>query len=101
MKPVPKIIINSFQLAVLLNEEEKKSYEMILKDNTWCAHCEENAFKGVSVNKIHLNDFNDIMIEGVCKGCKGKVVRIFEFGEDPIFYQKAMKFREQIKGNHN
>lgn len=96
MKRPPEIPINQFQLAILLNEEEKQVYKSILAEGVLCRHCGGIAQIGIVVQEIFLNDLNDILVRGYCKQCNGKVARILEFGENKEFYDKAMKFRKAI-----
>lgn len=96
MKRPPQIPLNQFQLAVLLNDDEKHFYDKVLAENVYCRSCAGNVAKGVVVTEILLNDLNDIHVRGTCKVCKGTVARIFEFGEQKEFYNRAMKFRKAI-----
>ena len=96
MKRPPEIKINQFQLARLLDKEQMGFYNEVLADNVFCSHCGDVAKKGTVVEEIILSSLNDIMVRGTCKVCNGKVARIIEFGEDELFYEKAMKFRIDI-----
>jgi len=96
MKRPPEIRINQFQLAILLDDEQKQGYKFILEKGVFCAHCGGTALKGIVVEEIYLTHLNDIMVRGTCNVCNGKVCRIMEFGEDMAFYDKAMKFRKDI-----
>jgi peptide methionine sulfoxide reductase MsrB len=49
------------------------------------------------VEEMYLTDLNDIRVWGRCRKCKGEVGRIFEYGENKEFYEKACRFRESIK----
>ena len=97
MKRPPEIKINQFQLAVLLNDEQKKFFDTVIADNVFCSQCGGTCTKGINISEIFLTDLNDIMVNGTCNTCKGKVARIMEFGEDKEFYDKAMDFRNSIK----
>jgi len=44
-----------------------------------------------------LNDLNDIIVEGTCPVCGGKMARYMEFGEDQAFSKKTELFRKQIQ----
>jgi len=95
MKRQKQIKINQFQLNVLLNDEQKEDFNYLLENGVYCSTCNGTA-KGVTVEEIHLNTLNDIMVHGICGKCKGKVTRIMEFGEDKIFFEKANNFRKSI-----
>ena len=97
MKSTIEIPINQFQLAILLNEEQKVSYKFMLENGVFCVQCGSICEKGIEVEKIYLTNLNDVKVQGVCKVCNGKVVRIVEFGEDKAFYEKATNFRKSIK----
>ena len=90
------IIINDFQLNILLNEEKKKIYKDIVNQNVYCSTCSGLCEKGIEITDIHLDPLNDIRIQGICRVCRGKVSRIMEFGEDEAFYQSANKLRKAI-----
>lgn len=97
MKSSIKIPINQFQLAVLLNEEQKQIYKFMLDEGVLCSQCGDIAAKGIEVKEIYLTKLNDIMVCGTCNVCNVKVARIMEFGEDKAFYEKASDFRKTIK----
>ena len=91
------LVINEFQLNVLIDEKQKQIFKYILDNGVYCTTCGDNCKKGVRVNEIQLTSLNDIMIRGNCNKCNGEFARIFEFGEDREFYKKADNFRESIK----
>jgi|AntRauTorckE6833_2_1112554.scaffolds.fasta_scaffold00298_8 hypothetical protein len=97
MKRPPEIKINQFQLAVLLNGEQKKFFEMVIAENVFCSHCGGICKKGMTINEMFLTDLNDILVKGTCNICKGKVARTMEFGEEKEFYDKAIDFRNSIR----
>jgi hypothetical protein len=39
MKRSPEMPINLFQLAILLNEQERKDYQFHLAEGVFCSHC--------------------------------------------------------------
>ena len=97
MKRPPEIKLNKFQLALLLNNDQKGFYNEVLADNVFCSNCGGIALKGIEIEEIFLTDLNDILVRGTCKVCNGKVARVFEFGEDKAFYNKANDFRKAIR----
>lgn len=97
MAKLKEIKLNQFQLNVLLNEKEKKDYDFLLNKGVVCMTCSGICEEGVEVHEIMLNGMNDIVITGSCKKCKGRVARVMEFGEDPEFYEQAVKFRKSIE----
>ena len=96
MKRPKDIQINPFQLNRLLSEEERTGYTLLLREGVHCPTCRGICTKGVEVTEIHLNDMNDILVRGTCKVCNGRVARIMEFGENPIFFNKADEFRKSM-----
>ncbi len=96
MKQPPEIPINQFQLTILLNDEQKDFYSYVLAENVFCSKCAGSAIKGIDVKEIFLTNLNDVLVHGTCNECNGKVARIFEFGEDKAFYEKANRFRKSI-----
>jgi hypothetical protein len=97
MKRFPEIMLNQFQLAVLLDEEERHFYEVVIDNYIYCAQCRGLAKEGVEVERICLNSVNDIRVEGRCRKCGGEVARLFEFGGKKEFDEKACRLRESIK----
>lgn len=97
MKLPPEIRINQFQLAVLLNDEQKDLLDAVIAGNVFCAHCGGLCKSGITIEEVFLTDLNDIHVTGTCNTCKGKVARLIEFGEDQKFYNKAMDFRKSIQ----
>jgi hypothetical protein len=98
LKRPPEIAINLFQLAILLNEKLKQDYHYLLDQGVFCSQCGGIAQNGIVVTEIFLTSLNDIFVRGTCKICNGKVACTMEFGEDPIFYEKANSFRKAIGG---
>jgi hypothetical protein len=97
MKKLTDIMINKFQLNVLLDDEQKEGFDYLLNRGVLCSICGGICSEGVEIKEIYLNSLNDIMIRGNCKVCNGKVTRIMEFGEDKEFFKKANSFRNSIK----
>jgi len=95
MKERKTIKINDFQLNLLLNEEEKKGFRFLL-DNSFCSACRKEMPLS-KIKEILLNNLNDLMVEGLCPVCGGKMARYIEFGENQAFSEKADLFRKQIR----
>jgi hypothetical protein len=91
-----EIGIDRFQLARLLNDKQKQFFERVISDNVFCSQCGDIAAEGITISVILLTGSNDIMVNGTCNTCKGNVGRVFEFGEDPDFYDRAMELRGSI-----
>ena len=96
MKELSEIQINQFQLAVLLDEEERHFYNVVVEGFIYCSQCRGFAGEGVEVESIYLDSLNDIRVEGRCRKCGGRVVRLFEFGGKKVFNEKARRFRQSI-----
>ena len=96
MNTYPEIQIHKFQLGVLLTGIDKKFYNYIIKYNIYCSCCKSLAFKGIFVDEIYLTKYNDVRVVGRCKICNSEVLRLFEFGNEKEFRNKANKIRESI-----
>ncbi len=96
MKRPPEIKINQFQLAILLDDDQKQDFKYLLEHGVYCTTCEGTAQKGIVVEEMFLTNLNDIAVQGTCKVCNGRVGRLMEFGEKKAFYDKAMNFRKSI-----
>lgn len=97
MRRRPEIQINRFQLGVLLTELDKKFFDCIVSYNIYCSHCRGLAVKGIFVDEIFLTNQNDIKINGRCKICSTEVSRLFTFGHEEEFTEKANMIRRSIK----
>lgn len=96
MNKLKDIQINPFQLNRLLSTEELVGYTDLLNRGIYCTTCGGLCAKGVKVTEIHLNDMNNVMIQGTCKVCNGGVARIMELGENSAFFDKANEFRNEL-----
>lgn len=99
MKKQSEIRINQFQLAVLLDEADKEFFKRIISHNVYCLNCRGFVQKGVDIEEIFLTRLNDVRVHGKCKVCKGEVRRLFEFGEEDSFNNKAKKLRKSIQAS--
>lgn len=97
MNNLSELKLNKFQLNVLLNDEQKETYDYIVRQNVFCGNCGGICSKGITIKEIILDSLNDIHIRGVCNVCNGKVTRLLQFGENKEFYTKANEFRKSIK----
>lgn len=97
MKELPEIPVNRFQLAVLLDEEERHFYNVVIDNYVYCAQCRGFAKEGVEVERICLSGVNDIWVKGRCRKCGGEVARLLEFGGKKEFDERACRLRESIK----
>lgn len=97
MEVQPEILINNFQLGVLLSGLDRKFFCFIIKNNVFCSQCKNFAIDGVDVDRAYLTKTNDVRVFGRCKRCNSEVIRLFEFGNDKEFRDKANKLRESIK----
>ena len=90
------IKLNSFQLNILLDENEKKGFQFLLNKGVYCVRCKSVCKKGVVDYECRLDSRNDIIVNGKCAECGHPVARVMEFGEDKAFFKKADKFRRSI-----
>ncbi|MDY0217131.1 MAG: hypothetical protein RBS19_09260 [Bacteroidales bacterium] len=96
MKHKTGIKINRLQLSKLLNDMQKVQLEYLLNKDVYCGTCKKICENGVEVMEIYLNPLNDVMINGRCKVCYGKVARIIELSEDLEFFDKVNDYRKSI-----
>ncbi len=75
MGKLPEIKINSFQLAVLLDEAKKLFYRFVIENHVFCAQCGEIAHEGIEVTEVYLTALNDVRVRGRCRKCNGEVIR--------------------------
>jgi len=97
MKKNEDMPINQFQLNVLLSKEEKEFYNYVIESNVFCTRCGKTCEQGITVDSLLLTSTNDIVVQGTCNVCRGKVARVMEFGENKEFNKKAMNFRKTVK----
>jgi hypothetical protein len=97
MKKNKDLLINEFQLNILLSKEQRDFHKYIMDCNVYCIACMGMCKMGIEVNEIILDSQNDIIVNGTCKVCNGKVTRLIELGEDIAFYKKANQFRKSIE----
>lgn len=97
MKVKQHIEINLFQLAVLFNADEKHFYNFVIDNSVYCLQCRGIAREGIEVEEIYLTERNDIRVQGRCRICKGTVGRLFAFGDNKEFDEKACRLRESIR----
>lgn len=61
-----------------------------------CNHCKIfGPIKNMKIEKYFLNDLKDVIIEGKCSSCGGRICRYFETGEVEASKKKAMKIWEK------
>ena len=97
MKKLKEIKLSHLQLDFLLNKEEKKGFSFLLNHGVYCTRCNAICAKGVVNYTLRLNRFNDIVVDGECAVCDQKVTRVMEFGENILFFEKAMDYRESLQ----
>lgn len=57
-----------------------------------CNHCSTfGPIKDMKIEKYSLNDLNDVIVEGKCSNCGGRIARYFETGENKESEKIAMK----------
>ena len=99
MSKQSEIKINEFQLAVLLDEPDKDFFKCVISHSVYCLNCSDVAKNGVDITEVYLTELNDIRVHGKCKICNGDVRRLFEFGEEDRFNNKAKKLRKSIQAS--
>ena len=66
----------------------------IARTSVFCMVCFPTTNKSVAmrVERYELNDLGDIILEGNCEICHGKVARYIESGENPKHFKTARKY---------
>lgn len=95
MKHRKELAINTFQLHRILNESQQTSFRYLLDNGVYCRKCDEIC-AGVRNYSILLNDMNDVIVDGFCRTCGDRVVRMMEFGEDAGFSERADVLRSEL-----
>ena len=96
MHKLKELKLNSFQLAILLSEDEKSAFEYLLREGVYCTKCSGLCENGVVNYSSRLDSWNNVVVDGECASCGNSVCRVMEFGEDPVFFIKAVEFRKSI-----
>ncbi len=68
-------------------------------NNVFCAKCGGSYERTIVNYTAYLNKLNDIVLNGECKTCKGKVARYLETGESKEKFDAADHIRN-IKKNY-
>ncbi len=89
-----KIEITKEQAELILNAgaTERMRWEDV---PVKCNHCSViGPIKYMKIEKYCLNDLNDVIVEGKCSNCGGRIARYFETGENEESRKIAMKIKE-------
>lgn len=82
----------------ILGEQFLEHWE-IVTNNIFCMHCDKKYDSKLAPDpKIWLNRLGDLILNGHCVSCGGRVGRYVETGETPAFFERAMQIRgERIR----
>ncbi len=81
------------KIEILISEEDLKfivvdEYDKIVnlaKYNSFCSKCYGKKTVEMIDYKLTINELNDVIFQGKCKSCQGKIARYVEIGENPKF----------------
>lgn len=97
MKPLKEIRVIYPQLYRLFNEQELENFSETLKHGLFCFRCMDVCHKGLAHYSLRLDTWNNVVVDGKCLHCANMVCRVLEYGQDPVFYSKAIKFRLSLQ----
>lgn len=72
--------------------------------NCHCGKCSKegrDSMVTITNYDIFINDLNDVLLEGVCSVCGGRVGRYSETGEVKEYVPRVKKIREKYKSKKN
>lgn len=71
-------------------------FQSKILSNCFCAVCPESKHNSTIINyDIFVNDLNDIILQGFCAKCGGKIGRYLETGEAEEYLPKIEKVRKK------
>lgn len=99
MKKEIEIPISEDDLKFIVEDEYDEILDLA-KNNSFCSNCYgKNEVEMIECTLI-LNDLNDLIFQGKCKSCKGRIARYVEIGEQAKFLMKT-KIIKESKVNKN
>jgi len=81
-------------------EDEFDQIVDLARNNSFCSRCHGKNKVEMIDYKLMLNDLNDVIFQGKCKSCNGKIARYVEIGEQMKFQMRTEIIKES-KTNKN
>ncbi len=84
MKKETEIPISVEDLKFIVEDEFEQIVDLA-KYNSYCRNCYGKKKVEMVGYTLLLNDLNDVIFEGKCKSCNGRIARYVEIGGQPKF----------------
>jgi hypothetical protein len=99
MRKAIEIPISEEDLKFIIEDEFQQIVDLA-KYYSFCSSCDgKNKIEMVDY-KLMLNDLDDIVFQGKCKTCSGRMTRYIETGEQARFQMRIQIVKEsKVKGN--
>ena len=96
------------EIEVQITEDDLKfivedNFDQIVdlaRNNSFCSRCRGKNKVQMIDYKLILNDLNDVIFQGKCKSCNGRIARYVEIGEQIRFRMRTEIIKES-KSNKN
>jgi hypothetical protein len=99
MRKEVEIPISENDLRFIVEDEFDQIVDLA-RNNSFCSRCHgKNKVEMVDYT-LTLNDLNDVIFQGKCKSCKGKIARYVEIGGQMKFRMRTDIIKES-KTNKN
>lgn len=89
----PTIAIDWEDVVLIVGKRNLKQLKKKL-ETVSCPACKQLGTATLAISKIWLNNIGDIIFEGFCKDCGGKLSLYFEATQFPGSFDQAMTIRE-------
>ena len=81
-------------------EDEFAQIVNLARNNSFCSICHGKNKVEMIDYKLKLNNLNDVIFQGKCKSCNGRIVRYVEIGEQ-IKFRMRIEIIKESKSNKN
>lgn len=82
-------------------EDEFDDIVDLARTNSFCSRCFRKKVEVEMIDyELFLNDLNDVIFQGKCKSCEGRIARYVEIGEQEKFRMRTEIIKES-KVNQN
>ena len=99
MRKETEISISEEDLKFIV-EDEFEQIVNLAKYNSYCSRCYGKHKIEMIDHSLILNRLNDVIFQGKCKSCNGRIARYVETGEQEKFWMRAEIIKES-KVNKN
>ena len=94
-----EIRITEEDLKFIVRDEFDQIVDLA-RNNSFCSKCYgKNKIEMIDYSLV-LNDLNDVIFQGKCKSCNGKIARYIEIGEQ-VKFQMRIEIIKESKINKN